>query len=629
MRRLLGTLALSLLSVLAIGSPALAAAPTVVTDTSDFTFDSFDADYTLSRLPDGAASVAVVETIVARFPDFDQNRGIIRAIPNDNDGVPLETAVVSVVDENGVAVPFEQTLTGGFVELALGTDDFVYGQTTYVISYTQRNVVRAFADTASDEFYWDINGTGWAQPFGSVSATVHIDPALVPELSGNAACYVGAQGETNACEITATGGPVDPADSSPDVPAEPAAPVTYSAQSTDLAPGETLTVSIGFAASTFVIPEAVLPPQPEPIPLGVDLASGGIGLLSLGALAAAIVVRVRSGRGAPGRGTIIPQYSEPEGITIVQSAHLMSRASSALPAAIVRLAVRKNLRILAYELEKDGEPWSLQFLTDARADAEDLALLRALFGEDREPGAILPFGQSSATEMAALTALSAGAKASLPTSGLQTRAGGRGKAIGLVLVQVGLGILAIIAVVVTAIVFNNLSAWILPSMFVGVIAFIVSIGLAIRPLVVTDAGAEARDFLLGMRLYLTIAEQDRLRALQSPTGALRVNVGDNAEMVKLYEKLLPWAVLWGVEDQWMRELAVRVEQLPEQPDWFLSSTGFNAALFGTTVRGFGPAISPPATSSSWSGSSGGSFSGGSFGGGFSGGGGGGGGGGGR
>lgn len=80
----------------------------------------------------------VVETIVARFADVDQNRGIIRAIPDDYDGVPLNTQVISVSDHNG---------------------------------------------------------TGWGQPFGRVSATV------------------------------------------------------------TLAPGETVTVAIGFAPGTFLTPE--------------------------------------------------------------------------------------------------------------------------------------------------------------------------------------------------------------------------------------------------------------------------------------------------------------------------------------------------------------------------------------
>ena len=97
MRRILA--ALIMLFVVAVPTAAHA-------DTSEFTFDSFHADYSLSRDTDGTSRLAVVETIVARFPDFDQNRGIVRAIPNDYDGVPLNTVVESVTDATGAPVPF-------------------------------------------------------------------------------------------------------------------------------------------------------------------------------------------------------------------------------------------------------------------------------------------------------------------------------------------------------------------------------------------------------------------------------------------------------------------------------------------------------------------------------------------
>ena len=144
----------------------------------------------------------------------------------------------------------------------------------------------------------------------------------------------------------------------------------------------------------------------------------------------------------------------------------------------------------------------------------------------------------------------------------------------------------------------------------------------------TEKGRGAKDFLEGMKLYLTVAEEERLRVLQSPQGAERVDVGNNLELVKLYEKLLPWAVLWGVEDQWMRELELRVASLDEAPDWFIGRNGFEISTFSTALRGMSTTVTAPTASWSSSGS-GSSFSGGSSGGGFSGGGGGGGGGGGR
>lgn len=596
--------------VIALSAPLTAAA-----DTSDFSFDSFDADYTLSRLDDGTSRLDVIETIVARFPDTDQNRGIVRAIPDDVNGVDLQTTVDSVTDENGRDVPFDQQYSDGFIQLALGTDAFVHGAVTYVISYSQLNVVRSFDDTASDEFYWDINGVGWDQPFGRVTAAVHIDDTAAGQFTGNTACYVGAQGSDATCSIdqAAEAGP---------------ATLNFAASASNLAPRETMTVAIGFTAGTFLTPEPTVN-VPQPVPLGLDLAAGGIGLLSLAGLIAAIMSRVRSGRGSKGRGIIIPQYSEPAGISIMQSAQLMGRPNTVIPAALVRLAVRKNIRILAYAVEKAGEPYTLQYLGSDSTNAEDSKLLKILFGSPRTPGAQRQFGKGETAVMTKLRSMSTQAKSSLLSSGFLERPPGRGVAAAIVVAQVVLALAAVVVIFVSSDLYLNVSAVLLTVLGVGLIALVVSIALAIRPLRPTERGAQAREYLEGMRMYLTLAEQDRLRALQSPAGAERVDVGNDLEMIKLYEKLLPWAVLWGVEDQWMHELELRVQAQPQQPDWFVGDGGFNAVMFASTMRGFSTALTPPMTASSWSGSGGGSFSGGSFGGGFSGGGGGGGGGGGR
>ncbi len=612
MRKLLSSVGLLLVGVVvALSAPLSAAA-----DTSNFTFDSFTADYTLSRLDDGTSHLEVIETIVARFPDFDQNRGIVRAIPSDYDGVDLRTVVTSVTDQNGTPVPFEQQDSNGFIQLALGTDQFVHGAVTYVISYSQQNVVRSFKDTAADEFYWDVNGVGWDQPFNSVTATVHLDGSVAGAYTGNAACYVGAQGANIVCPIQQDAQPL------------PESTLTLAASATQLAPRQTMTVAIGFTPGTFITPEPTVN-VPQPVPFGFDLAAGGVGLLSLGGLIAAIVSRVRSGRGARGRGIIIPQYSEPDGISIMQSAHLMGRANTVIPAALVRLAVRKNIRILAYAVEKGGEPYTLQYLGSDRVNPEDTKLIDLLFGASPEPGDLRQFGQGETALMAQLTSMSALAKSSLVSSGFLEKPPGRGVAVAIVVAQLMLGVAAIAMLVTSSGLFLNISPVLFPVMGFGVLALIACIALAVRPLRPTSKGAETREYLEGMRMYLTLAEQDRMRALQSPDGAERVDVGNDLEMIKLYEKLLPWAVLWGVEDQWMRELEVRVQAQPVQPDWFVGDGGFNAVMFASTMRGFSTAMTPPVTTSSWSGSGGGSFGGGSFGGGFSGGGGGGGGGGGR
>jgi uncharacterized membrane protein YgcG len=150
----------------------------------------------------------------------------------------------------------------------------------------------------------------------------------------------------------------------------------------------------------------------------------------------------------------------------------------------------------------------------------------------------------------------------------------------------------------------------------AVIVVLVVAGLVShRPL--TAAGAEARDHLHGLKQFIEWAEADRIRMLQSPQGAERVpvDVSDPRVKLKLYEKLLPYAVVFGQEKKWADELAVLYGE-GNSPGWYAGSTGFNAAAFSA-------GISTLSSSASASSSSGGSSGGGSAGGGGGGGGGGG------
>jgi hypothetical protein len=82
-----------------------------------------------------------------------------------------------------------------------------------------------------------------------------------------------------------------------------------------------------------------------------------------------------------------------------------------------------------------------------------------------------------------------------------------------------------------------------------------------QPTEPTAAAHPAVDHLWGIRDYIELAEKDRFAMLQSPSGALSAPRGD-LEVFKLYERLLPYAVLFGLEKEWMRELDLRYRNLP-------------------------------------------------------------------
>jgi hypothetical protein len=87
-----------------------------VAGTDDFTFESLDVEYFLDRDDAGHSTLTTIETFVAVFPDYDQNRGIVRNIPITYGGtdaldprrVDTGVEIVSVTDEDGDPVYWER-----------------------------------------------------------------------------------------------------------------------------------------------------------------------------------------------------------------------------------------------------------------------------------------------------------------------------------------------------------------------------------------------------------------------------------------------------------------------------------------------------------------------------------------
>ena len=136
-----------------------------------------------------------------------------------------------------------------------------------------------------------------------------------------------------------------------------------------------------------------------------------------------------------------------------------------------------------------------------------------------------------------------------------------------------------------------------------------------RYLKYTNQGLDHANYLTGLEDYIKMAETDRLRFLQSVDGVDITNEG----IVKLYEKLLPYAVIFGQEKSWFKVLNQYTQLIDNSesdliPAWYaLSTTNFNS--FTSTFSSSTSSSSVPSSSSSSGFSSGGGFSGGGGGGG--------------
>lgn len=569
---------------------AAVVAPPARADVEDFSFESLDVEYQLGRADDGTSTLTVVETFVAIFPDFDQNRGMRRAIPDSYQGAPLNPHLVSLTDENGAPREAETETEDGLFLMTSRADDFVHGRQTYVFTYTLENVTRHFADTASDEFYWDVNGTAWPQPFGRVTARVTMADELDAARTGAQACYVGYQGDTGTCDISDVDGAV-------------------TASVSDVQPYQTMTIAIGFEPETFTEFDATYLASPW------GWLQGLVALLGLGtAVVLAARTRRRHLRDEPGRPVIIAEYAPPRGIDALESAVLLGHTTKAIPAEVLEQAVVGSIRIEEGPAKWFGGTRLKAVLVDpSLADGDGRMLLPGLFPTG-VPGEEFEFGRTDTRFSSTAQKVLKAARSELSTRGLRRAVPASARAW-----PVAIGIVSAVLVLLFGI--AAMVAYVRPLVPILLIVGAVFVVLVVAGLVshrpLTAAGAEARDHLHGLKQFIDWAEADRIRMLQSPQGAERVpvDVSDPRAKLKLYEKLLPYAVVFGQEKKWADELAVLYGE-GNSPGWYAGSTGFNAAAFSA-------GISTLSSSASASSSSGGSSGGGSAGGGGGGGGGGG------
>jgi uncharacterized membrane protein YgcG len=144
-----------------------------------------------------------------------------------------------------------------------------------------------------------------------------------------------------------------------------------------------------------------------------------------------------------------------------------------------------------------------------------------------------------------------------------------------------------------------------------------------RHTVLTRSGAETLEYLQGVREFIRVAEADRLRMLQSYSGAERRTDG-SADVIVLYERLLPYAMLFGMEKEWGTVLEDAYASQGRTASWIGDPStpfvGAQLAAFTASSNAAASYSAPSAGSSSSAGGSfGGGFSGGGGGGGFSGG----------
>lgn len=602
----------------------------------DFTFDSFTGDYYLSRSADGRSHLYVVETLVAAFPEFDQNRGIVRAVPTAQSGIDLHTEIVDVTGPEGAPISWWTEREGDWIYVLTGDDEYVHGAQTYTISYTMSDVVIRYPDTGVDEFYWDTVGVDHAQPIAETAVAVHLTGAVAADhVTGSASCYQGAEGATDTCEII---GP-EPDERWPAAVstwaswhgASASGAEAFTVRVGPLSADENVTVALGFTTGSFA---AGTPPPAPPYPWWQWIIPGAVLAVGILGLPGLLLLRARLRRN-PDTTPVIARY-EPCDESLTLSAATLDVPARALAAHTVDLAVRDAIEIHGTGGRDDPEDFELVLADPARVRRDDRAVVQALFGRKAQAGAMTalgPFASRAPKRAVAFVrgvdaqAIDRGYRAPTPRWVASVRA-----------VVIGVSWLGSLLLMLQLLPDAVVPPGVLIAVFV--LALVTAIGgsfVRMPATTLTIAGGEHVHELDGIRAYLQLAEEERLAAAQSPRTADLVSSGRRAfgdatpgSVVNVYERLLPYAVLFGMERDWAD--VIRAAQGPAvvspRADLFaaISSDALRDASASVGRLAATPVSRSSGSSSSWSSSSSGwSSSGGSFGGGFSGGGGGGGG----
>lgn len=588
--------------------------------------------------------LTVTEEITVRAEGREIRRGIYRDFPTryEDDQGRLRRVGFEVmsVERDGRPEPYTTTRGGAGVRIKIGDPDVHLsdGLHTYRIVYETTRQIRRFDDY--DEVYWNVTGTEWTFPIVSVSARIVLPPSA--RILRHAA-YTGYYGEQGT-------------DAAADVDGREARFRT----TRTLQPGEGLTVAVAFPKGVVALPtstdrwSALLDEYRT-------WAVGVVGLLAV--LLYYVWAWNRVGRDPP-RGTVIPQFDAPPGISPALAHYVHEQGLTrggwvALSAAVLDLAVKGLITL--EDLDGDLRMTRTDAPVPADLAAPEKAILSWLTGQggsariDRANGpAVERLGNSFRGAVTRenrdrffvknrrwvfggllLTLVVVAAEFMLgqpdPTEASVTWAAMVGGVMVFLILRsafapgrIGffegirrLGLLWVVLMIlggVGTIVYQSVSGFgDLPALPILAVAAVVLNGVFMMLMSAPTAlGRKVMDAVEGLHLFLSVAEADRLNMAGAP-----------AVTPSRYETLLPYAIALGVEKPWTEALhswlatsAAAAGVATYQPTWY-HGRSFSPDRFSQTVESlpstFASAVPPPKSSSS--GSGGGGFSGGGGGGG--------------
>jgi uncharacterized membrane protein YgcG len=553
-------------------------------------------DYTVDLQIEAAGTLLVTEQITYDF-GTEERHGIFRDVPvrfrydDRYDRVyPVEVLGVWTSAQTPGGYALEDV--DNKLRIRIGDpDQTITGQHDYRIVYRVEGALNGFAD--HDELYWNAIGTDWEVPIEQASVTVRAPAAI-----GQVACYAGPVGSTRSCGPSQADGR------------------TAALATSGLGPKEGLTVVVGFPTGVVPDPRPVLEERwslarafaATPATLGM---AGGVLVAVLLVLGWLFGILGRDRRPDAGLGLVAGAMVEavpPEGIRPAQAGLLVDQVviPVAITATVVDLAVRGYLRIEEDPFGADGDKpdWRLVKRKPADNDLLDYerVLLEGLFAS---PGRIVQLSDLDKQFYDRFKLVRSRLCREAVQRGWFTERPDKVKQRWVVRGRVVTVVGAVLTALAASTTHYGLVA--LPILLAGLTLVIGARRMPRR----TPVGVELLRRVNGFRAYLQTAGVDS---------------AGPAQALEQFSPYLPYAIVFGLTEQWTRTLAL--VGAPPQTPWYWSRRPYAPDRFGSHLHRFSRssaavlAASPPAVSGlsgfKWGGSDssgGGGFSGGGGGGG--------------
>ncbi|MEO8744340.1 MAG: DUF2207 domain-containing protein [Candidatus Dormibacter sp.] len=584
---------LALSALAAIWALTLAAVPAQADE--GWVISSFHSDITVAA----DSQVTIQEDIRVDFGSL-QKHGIFRTIPlryryDDSHDRFYVFNLVSVNDGSR-AVPYSASVDHDNEVIKIGDPNFlVTGAKRYVITYTVRGVLNAFAD--HDELFWNVDGALWPVPKESVSATVHVPAnALV-----TAKCFQGPTGSGELCSFSGS----------------TAQDVTFNS-TRELASGEQMSVVTSLSKGAVDVPPPLLESRLRQFPqdafditpltvwLSLLVALVGVGLVGWNwwihgrdrqYLTRYYLTNDPREHTAPlfHHDPLVVEFEPPQKLRPAQLGLILDESADTkdVTATIVDLAVRGCLTISEIPGARD---WLLTWKDwgdPAVLLPYEKSILHGLFDGRREVKLSELRGTFAPTLKTAESQVYQDAMTRKRFSSRPDYARSVWGCLGIAVIGLG-----------------GAAAFLLGIAFgwglVGVAVVLVGIALIATFRAMPQRSAAGRELMqhtLGFRLYMTTAEKYRQQF---------------AAKADIFTQLLPYAIVFGCVTLWAK--AFEGIDTSGTSAWYVGNAPFQAALLASSLESMNTSISSaitytPPSSGSASGFGGGGFSGGGGGGG--------------